>query len=252
MWRWGCRPLRQYLLCYNHHCINHTRKQPPITLIYLVYLLTINNLFVPQHSTASHHKSTALLLYCFLTFFSSFSSQSLHPHTHNTHLLFSFHHAGPVYVEILPLKLWIWRHFSTSSVSKSAYSHQGMANSVVSQSDDEFEDLQSHRFDDSYSLSADVSESESSTSSAATFSSDHRLRSACAALSPLNLASNSECLPPPPIMLPVVGGRHVIFPAEKSDEGKHEPLELSGEFPAFNSVRTNRRRFGLTWLNRGN
>ncbi|KAL8466834.1 hypothetical protein ACS0TY_035775 [Phlomoides rotata] len=99
-----------------------------------------------------------------------------------------------------------------------------MADSVVSQSDDEYEDLQSQRFDDGYSLSADVSESESSTSSAATFSSDHRVASAS---SPLDLASNSECLPPPPIMLPVVGGRHVIFPAEKMDRDKSEPTELS-------------------------
>lgn len=113
-----------------------------------------------------------------------------------------------------------------------------MANSVVSQSDDEYEDLQSRRFDDGYSLSADVSESESSTSSAATFSSDHRVASAS---SPLDLASNSECLPPPPIMLPVVGGRHVIFPAEKTDRDKPEPTEFSGEFPAYN-----RRIFGFT------
>ncbi|KAH6780231.1 rho guanyl-nucleotide exchange factor 1 [Perilla frutescens var. hirtella] len=92
-----------------------------------------------------------------------------------------------------------------------------MADSVVSQSDDEFEELQSRRFDDCYSLSADVSESESSTSSAASFSSDHRP----------DLASNSECLPPPPIMLPVVGGRHVVYPAEKPDKDKPEPPELS-------------------------
>ncbi|GFP80136.1 rop guanine nucleotide exchange factor 1 [Phtheirospermum japonicum] len=101
-----------------------------------------------------------------------------------------------------------------------------MDNSVISQSDDEFEDLESRRFDDGYSLSADVSESESSTSSAATFSSDRRLASAWTASSPLDLASSSDSLPPPPIMLPVVGGRHVIFPAEKPDREKPEPPEL--------------------------
>lgn len=88
---------------------------------------------------------------------------------------------------------------------------------MVSQSDDEFEELQSRRFDDCYSLSADVSESESSTSSAATFSSDRRT----------DLACNSDCLLPPPIMLPVVGGRHVVYPAEKPDIVKPELPELS-------------------------
>ncbi|KAL1561120.1 rop guanine nucleotide exchange factor 1-like [Salvia divinorum] len=87
--------------------------------------------------------------------------------------------------------------------------------SVVSQSDEEFEEVQSRRFEDAYSLSADVSESESSTSSAATFSSDRRR----------DLAS--ECLTPPPIMLPVVGGRHVVYAAEKRDVSKPQPPELS-------------------------
>ncbi|KAG8389844.1 hypothetical protein BUALT_Bualt01G0020700 [Buddleja alternifolia] len=95
-----------------------------------------------------------------------------------------------------------------------------MDNRFISQSDDEYEE--SRRFDDGYSVSADVSESESSTSSAGTFSSDHRASTAS-----LNLASNSECLPPPPIMLPVVGGRHVIITAEKPDRDKPEPLELT-------------------------
>ncbi|KAL0432316.1 UNVERIFIED_CONTAM: Rop guanine nucleotide exchange factor 1 [Sesamum latifolium] len=96
-----------------------------------------------------------------------------------------------------------------------------MDNSVILQSDDEFEDLESRRFDDSYSLSADVSESESSTSSAATFSSDHRLVSACAESYSPNFASNSATS-----MLPVVG-RHVIFPAEKPDRGIPEPPEMT-------------------------
>lgn len=103
-----------------------------------------------------------------------------------------------------------------------------MADSVVSQSDDEFEEMQSRRFDDCYSLSADVSESESSTSSGATFSSDHRR----------DLACNSECLTPPPIMLPVVGGRHVVYPAEKRDTDKPELPEFSGQFPASDSLIT--------------
>ncbi|KAL3845369.1 hypothetical protein ACJIZ3_002772 [Penstemon smallii] len=89
-----------------------------------------------------------------------------------------------------------------------------MDSSVISPSDDEFEDLQSCRFDGRYSLSADVSESESSNSSAGTFS-------------PSDLNLNLECLPPPPIMLPVVGGRHVTIPAEKSDWDKPEWHELS-------------------------
>ncbi|KAL7086064.1 hypothetical protein ACP275_14G316300 [Erythranthe tilingii] len=96
---------------------------------------------------------------------------------------------------------------------------------LVSQSDDEFDDLDSRRCDDGYSLSADISESESSTSSTDTFSSDHRLASACTAVSPLELPSNSECLLPPPIMLPVVGGRHVIFPAEKPGRDKPDRTE---------------------------
>ncbi|KAL6504796.1 hypothetical protein OROHE_023554 [Orobanche hederae] len=102
-----------------------------------------------------------------------------------------------------------------------------MDNRVILQSDDELEDLESRRFDDGYSLSADVSESESSTSSAATFSSDHRLPSAWTPSSPLDLASSSDSLPPRPTLLPVLGGRHVITPAEKPDRDKHDPTELS-------------------------
>ncbi|XP_073123564.1 rop guanine nucleotide exchange factor 1-like [Henckelia pumila] len=96
-----------------------------------------------------------------------------------------------------------------------------------SQSEDEFEDLQSRRFEGSYSLSADVSESESSTSSACTFSSRNQLASISTTSSPLYLASKSDCLPPPPIMLPVVGGRHVIISPEKPDRSNIERPELS-------------------------
>ncbi|KAL2468174.1 Rop guanine nucleotide exchange factor 1 [Forsythia ovata] len=101
-----------------------------------------------------------------------------------------------------------------------------MASSVIS-SEDEYEELQSRRFDDGYSLSADVSESESSTSSTSTFSSDPRLASTTVTSSPLELASNSEFLAPPQVMLPVVGGRHVIIPAKKPERDKPEALELS-------------------------
>ncbi|XP_051149695.1 rop guanine nucleotide exchange factor 1-like [Andrographis paniculata] len=102
-----------------------------------------------------------------------------------------------------------------------------MDSGVISQSDDEFEDLQSRGFEDGYSLSADVSESESSTSSVATFSSDRRLALASTAASLTALDSSSECFPPPPIMLPVVGGRHVVFPAEKSGREKSDTPEVA-------------------------
>ncbi|CAA0825353.1 Rop guanine nucleotide exchange factor 1 [Striga hermonthica] len=102
-----------------------------------------------------------------------------------------------------------------------------MDNRLVTQSDYEFEDLESRRFDDGYSQSADVSESESSTSSGATFSSHRRLESAGTASSPLGIASSSDSLPPPPIMLPVVAGRHVVFPGEKLDRDMPEPPELT-------------------------
>ncbi|XP_075483916.1 rop guanine nucleotide exchange factor 1-like isoform X1 [Primulina tabacum] len=102
-----------------------------------------------------------------------------------------------------------------------------MEKNEVSQSEDEFEDLQSRRFEGSYSLSADVSESESSTSSACTFSSRNQLASVSTTSSPVYLAPNSHCLPPPPIMLPVVGDRHVIISPEKPDRSKIEQPELS-------------------------
>ncbi|KZV20104.1 hypothetical protein F511_00961 [Dorcoceras hygrometricum] len=99
-----------------------------------------------------------------------------------------------------------------------------MERNEVSQSEDELEDLQSRRFEGSYSLSADVSESESSTSSASTFSSRNQMASISTTL---HLASNSDSLPTPPIMLPVVGGRHVIISPEKPDRSKMEQPELS-------------------------
>ncbi|XP_009778083.1 rop guanine nucleotide exchange factor 1 [Nicotiana tabacum] len=90
--------------------------------------------------------------------------------------------------------------------------------------DDEF-DVQSERFDDSYSLSADVSESET-CSSTSTFS--YRQQDASTSLSSsstLHYNSNSGFGEPPTVMLPVVGDRHVIIPAEKLD--KLETAELS-------------------------
>ncbi|GER38780.1 Rop guanine nucleotide exchange factor 1 [Striga asiatica] len=93
-----------------------------------------------------------------------------------------------------------------------------VGNGLITQSVCEFEDLEleSRRFDDGYSLSADVSESESSTSSGATFSSGRRLASP-----PLHILSRSDSL------LPVVGGRHVVFPGEKADRDEPEPSELT-------------------------
>lgn len=90
--------------------------------------------------------------------------------------------------------------------------------------DDEF-DLQSERFDDSYSLSADISESET-CSSTSTFSC--RQQDAFTSLSSsstLHFNSNSGFAELPTVMLPVVGGRHVIMPGEKPDKPE---IELSG------------------------
>ncbi|CAA2994630.1 rop guanine nucleotide exchange factor 1-like [Olea europaea subsp. europaea] len=92
--------------------------------------------------------------------------------------------------------------------------------SSVTSSEDECEELQSRRFDDSYSFSADVSESESSSSSTSTFST-------AVTSSAFELDSNSEFLAAPRIMLPVVGGRHVIIPAKMPERDKPEGLELS-------------------------
>ncbi|CAK9178361.1 unnamed protein product [Ilex paraguariensis] len=91
-------------------------------------------------------------------------------------------------------------------------------------SDDDF-DRRSDRFE-SYSLSADVSESESSSSR--TFSYDPL--AASTSLSSSSLGGPAFELPsdfpaPPPIMLPVVGGRHVFIPPEKNQ--KRETTELS-------------------------
>uniref|UniRef100_A0A5B6Z5M2 PRONE domain-containing protein n=1 Tax=Davidia involucrata TaxID=16924 RepID=A0A5B6Z5M2_DAVIN len=95
-------------------------------------------------------------------------------------------------------------------------------------SEDDF-DQQSERLDSySYSLSADVSESESSS----TFSYDPQAASTSfTSSSPLaagpDSSANSDF--PPPIMSPVIGGRHVIIPArnpEKPDSELSAEVEL--------------------------
>ncbi|KAK4853922.1 hypothetical protein QYF36_016526 [Acer negundo] len=87
-------------------------------------------------------------------------------------------------------------------------------------SEEEFDEM-SERFD-SYSLSADVSESESSTGGS--FSCrryDERERiSISLTSSPLvgpYFDDNSGCSEPVPIMLPVVGGRHVVVPLKTAE-----------------------------------
>ncbi|XP_055834210.1 rop guanine nucleotide exchange factor 1-like [Solanum dulcamara] len=92
--------------------------------------------------------------------------------------------------------------------------------------DDDF-DLQSERFDDSYSLSADVSESET-CSSTSTFSC-RRQQDASTSLSSsstLHFNSNSAFAELPTVMLPVVGDRHVIIPGEKPDKSETELSEV--------------------------
>ncbi|CAL5416160.1 unnamed protein product [Camellia sinensis] len=79
-------------------------------------------------------------------------------------------------------------------------------------SDDDY-DHHSERFE-SYSLSADVSESESSS----TFSYDPQAASS----SPLAVPPNF----PAPLHFPVVGGRHVIIPAEKSASARTDLSEV--------------------------
>ncbi|XP_021641361.1 rop guanine nucleotide exchange factor 1 isoform X2 [Hevea brasiliensis] len=92
-------------------------------------------------------------------------------------------------------------------------------------SEDELDQL-SERFEfDSYSLSADVSESESSSS----FSCrryDHQGTSTSFPSSPLagpQFRDGYISLPPLPIMLPpVVGGRHVTFPTDKAEKPEND------------------------------
>ena len=82
-----------------------------------------------------------------------------------------------------------------------------------------------HPFD-SYSISADVSESES-CSSASTFSSrppPPPPPQAAASHALNSLSSSSDSPARPKVMFPVVGHRHVVIPEEKQDEP-----ELSGE-----------------------
>ncbi|KAK4348886.1 hypothetical protein RND71_031641 [Anisodus tanguticus] len=79
--------------------------------------------------------------------------------------------------------------------------------------DDEY-DLQSERFDDSYSLSADVSESET-CSSTTTFSCHRQQQEGSSSLSSSSTTLhfnnfNSGLAEPPTVMLPVVGDRHAL------------------------------------------
>ncbi|CAN4094049.1 unnamed protein product [Withania somnifera] len=91
--------------------------------------------------------------------------------------------------------------------------------------DDEY-DLQSERFDDSYSLSADVSESET-CSSTSTFSCRRQDAStSLSSSSTLCFSSNSGFSEPATVMLPVVGDRHVIIPTEKLDKPVTELSEV--------------------------
>lgn len=92
-------------------------------------------------------------------------------------------------------------------------------------SEDDFDQL-NERFE-SYSLSADVSESESSSS----FSrrrDDRECVSSSLTSSPLagpESAHNSSFLATLPVMPPVVGGRHVVIPVKKTEKPE---AELSG------------------------
>ncbi|KAK2660828.1 hypothetical protein Ddye_007361 [Dipteronia dyeriana] len=87
-------------------------------------------------------------------------------------------------------------------------------------SEEDFDEM-SERFD-SYSLSADVSESESSTGgsfSCRRFDERERI-SISLTSSPLvgpYFDNNSGCSEPVPIMLPVVGGRHVVVPLKTAE-----------------------------------
>lgn len=94
------------------------------------------------------------------------------------------------------------------------------------------EDELSQRFE-SYSLSADVSESESSTS-------DFSCRHEAPAAASTSLTSSSppsgpdfadifvcQHQPPIPFLFPAVGGRHVVIPATKAEKPE---TKLSGQY----------------------
>ncbi|XP_071924210.1 rop guanine nucleotide exchange factor 1-like isoform X1 [Coffea arabica] len=87
-----------------------------------------------------------------------------------------------------------------------------------------------HPFD-SYSISADVSESES-CSSASTFSSrppPPPPPQAAASHALNSLSSSSDSPARPKVMFPVVGHRHVVIPEEKQDEPELSEVELIKE-----------------------
>jgi hypothetical protein len=94
-------------------------------------------------------------------------------------------------------------------------------------SEDDFDQL-SERFE-SYSLSADVSESESSSGFFSRRRYGHECVVSSLTSSPLagnEVDENSDIPAPVPVMLPVVGGRHVVIPAKKTDNSE---TELSGK-----------------------
>ncbi|XP_031120746.1 rop guanine nucleotide exchange factor 1-like [Ipomoea triloba] len=97
-----------------------------------------------------------------------------------------------------------------------------MASGFVSSEEDEFD-----AGSDGYSISADVSESESSTSST-TFSCGRLAPSSSLSTTPLAaFCSNSNSPPPAPTMFPaVVGGRHVFIPTMKPPKSKTDMSEV--------------------------
>ncbi|CAK7346081.1 unnamed protein product [Dovyalis caffra] len=97
-------------------------------------------------------------------------------------------------------------------------------------SSEDWLDQVSERFEfDSYSLSADVSESESDTSSSS-FSCRRNDLQGCASSSFVSstpeFAGNSVSPAPFPVMLPVVGGRHVATPEEKEEKPDTDLSEI--------------------------
>ncbi|XP_062165545.1 rop guanine nucleotide exchange factor 1-like isoform X2 [Alnus glutinosa] len=94
-------------------------------------------------------------------------------------------------------------------------------------SEDDFDQL-SERFE-SYSLSADVSESESSSGFFSRRRYGHECVVSSLTSSPLagnEVGENSDIPAPVPVMLPVVGGRHVVIPAKKTDNSETELSEI--------------------------
>ncbi|XP_010266083.1 PREDICTED: rop guanine nucleotide exchange factor 1-like [Nelumbo nucifera] len=95
----------------------------------------------------------------------------------------------------------------------------------ASESEDGF-DQQSERFG-SYSLSADVSESESSSSfSCQRYDAEGASSSLSSSPLPAHLLPANSAFPPPPLMLPVIGGRDVVFWEEKPEKREADLSEV--------------------------